>query len=131
LTIRESAGCEMLLRTLAYPLLMLSKPQKWKGLEVNSPTQIVANILTKVHEEKCQDGRECHHEIELLRIWEQDKVLTDMVKAGNKEYRLEVIDALERARRKLVNPEEIEPESYAEWINSIFNLAIKSVKEIK
>jgi len=110
---------------------MLSKPQKWKGLEVTTPTQIVANIVTKVHEEKCRDGRECHHELELLRIWEQDQTFIEMVKAGNKEYRLEVMDALERARRKLVNPEEIEPESYAEWINSIFNLAIKSVATLK
>ena len=98
---------------------------------MNTPTQIVANIVTKVHEEKCRDGQDCYHEIELLRIWEQDKVLTDMVKAGNKEYRLEVMDALERARRKLVNPKEIEPESYAEWINSIFNLAIKSVAGLR
>jgi hypothetical protein len=42
-----------------------------------------------------------------------------------------VLDTLEKARRKLVNPDDIEPESYAEWINSIFNLAIKSVAGLK
>jgi hypothetical protein len=54
-----------------------------------------------------------------------------MVEVGNKQYRKEVMETLEKARRKLVNPEDIEAESYAEWINSIFNLAIKSVKEMK
>ena len=64
-------------------------------------------------------------------MWEQDTTLRNMVEVGNKQYRKEVMETLERARRKLVNPEDIEAESYAEWINSIFNLAIKSVKEMK
>jgi hypothetical protein len=64
-------------------------------------------------------------------MWEQDTTLRNMVEVGNKQYRKEVMETLEKARRKLVNPEDIEAESYAEWINSIFNLAIKSVKEMK
>lgn len=64
-------------------------------------------------------------------MWEQDTTFRNMVEVGNKQYRKEVMETLEKARRKLVNPEDIETESYAEWINSIFNLAIKSVKEMK
>ena len=64
-------------------------------------------------------------------MWEQDTTLRNMVEVGNKQYRKEVMETLEKARRKLVNPEDIEAESYAEWINSIFNLAIKSVNEMK
>jgi hypothetical protein len=64
-------------------------------------------------------------------MWEQDTKFRNMVEVGNKQYRKEVMETLEKARRKLVNPEDIEAESYAEWINSIFNLAIKSVKEMK
>jgi hypothetical protein len=64
-------------------------------------------------------------------MWEQDTTFRNMVEVGNKQYRKEVMETLEKARRKLVNPEDIEAESYAEWINSIFNLAIKSVKEMK
>ena len=64
-------------------------------------------------------------------MWEQDTTLRNMVEVGNKQYRKEVMETLEKARRKLVNPEDIEAESYAQWINSIFNLAIKSVKEMK
>ena len=64
-------------------------------------------------------------------MWEQDTTFRNMVEVGNKQYRKEVMETLEKARRKLVNPEDIEAESYAQWINSIFNLAIKSVKEMK
>ena len=99
---------------------------------MNTPTQIVAKVITGVHQEFCKENLDdCYHEIELLRLWTEDARLTSMVKAGNKEYREEVMDTLEKARRKLVNPDDIEPESYAEWINSIFNLAIKSVGDMK
>jgi len=99
---------------------------------VNTPTQIVARIITGVHQEFCKDNLDnCYHEIELLRLWSEDAQLTNMVKAGNKEYRNEVMDTLEKSRCKLVNPNEIEPESYAEWINSVFNLAIKAVGDMK
>ena len=99
---------------------------------MNTPTQIAVKVITGVHQEFCrEDMNNCYHNVELHRMWEQDTTLRNMVEVGNKQYRKEVMETLERARRKLVNPEDIEAESYAEWINSIFNLAIKSVKEMK
>ena len=99
---------------------------------MNTPTQIAVKVITGVHQDFCKvDIEDCYHNIELQRMWEQDNKLRQMVEPGNKEYRQLVMATLEKARRKLVNPDDIEPESYAEWINSVFNLAIKSVGDMK
>jgi len=99
---------------------------------MNTPIQIAVRVVTKIHEEKCREDIEnCYHNLELQYLWEQEVSMQKLIDQANKEYRQEVLDTLEKARRKLVNPDDIEPESYAEWINSIFNLAIKSVGDIK
>ena len=92
--------------------------------------QEAVNAFQFEHEFRCQDKKKCRH-LKLIEEMYEREIIFDQKAQRINWVKIDVISKLEIARKNWIDTQHLKEGTLASWIDSVFDVAIKAVREIE